>query len=146
MSSLNKVMLIGRLGKDPEVRYTQGGTPVATFSVATGERWKENGGNPQERTEWHNVVIWNKLAEIAKRYLTKGGLVYLEGKLTTRKWQDQSGGNRYTTEVVCNRMVMLGGKRNGEGHGADAEVSEAAEPAATSEAAAIMTTTSRFRE
>ncbi len=137
MSSLNKVMLIGRLGKDPEVRYTQSGSPVATFSVATSERWKDNGGNPQERTEWHNVVIWNKLAEIVKRYLTKGALVYLEGKLTTRKWQDQSGGNRYTTEVVCNKMVMLGGKRNGPGQEPDAEVSEAAAAARTSEAAAM---------
>lgn len=137
MSSLNKVMLIGRLGKDPEVRYTQGGTPVASFSVATSEKWKDNSGNPQEKTEWHNIVIWSKLAEVAKRFLSKGSLVYLEGRLTTRKWQDQSGANRHTTEVVCNKMVMLGGKRNGEGQEATAEVSEAEEPAGTSEAAGI---------
>jgi single-strand DNA-binding protein len=130
-------MLIGRLGKDPEVRYTQGGTPVASFSVATSEKWKDNSGNPQEKTEWHNIVIWSKLAEVAKRFLSKGSLVYLEGRLTTRKWQDQSGANRHTTEVVCNKMVMLGGKRNGEGQEATAEVSEAEEPAGTSEAAGI---------
>ena len=79
MSSLNKVILIGRLGKDPEVRYTQGGTPVASFSVATSEKWKDNSGNPQEKTEWHKIVIWSKLAEVAKRFLSKGSLVYLEG-------------------------------------------------------------------
>ena len=137
MSSLNKVMLIARLGKDPEVRYTQNGTPVASFSVATSEKWKDNSGNPQEKTEWHNIVIWSKLAEVAKRFLSKGSLVYLEGRLTTRKWQDQSGANRYTTEVVCNKMVMLGGKRNGAGQEAPADVSEADEPAGNSEAAGI---------
>ncbi|MBZ5497792.1 MAG: single-stranded DNA-binding protein [Acidobacteriia bacterium] len=137
MSSLNKVMLIGRLGKDPEVRYTQGGNPVATFSVATSERWKDNCGNPQEKTSWHNIVMWNKLAEVAKRFLSKGALVYLEGKLITRKWQDQSGANRYTTEVVCNKMVMLGGKRNAEAEEAPSEESEAAEPVGSSEATGI---------
>lgn len=137
MSSLNKVMLIGRLGKDPEVRYTQNGTPVATFSLATSEKWKDNGGNPQEKTNWHNIVLWNKLAEVAKRFLSKGALIYLEGKLTTRKWQDQSGANRYTTEVVCNKMVMLGGKRNGEAEEGSAEISEAVEPAGSSEPAGI---------
>ena len=137
MSSLNKVMLIARLGKDPEVRYTQNGTPVASFSVATSEKWKDNSGYPQEKTEWHNIVIWSKLAEVAKRFLSKGSLVYLEGRLTTRKWQDQSGANRYTTEVVCNKMVMLGGKRNGEVEAAPSEISEAAEPVGSSEAAGI---------
>jgi single-strand DNA-binding protein len=137
VSSLNKVMLIGRLGKDPEVRYTQGGTPVASFSVATSEKWKDNSGNPQEKTEWHNIVIWSKLAEVAKRFLSKGSLVYLEGRLTTRKWQDQSGANRYTTEVVCSKMVMLGGKRNGEGHETHADASDAEDPAGASEAAGI---------
>ena len=137
MSSLNKVMLIGRLGRDPEVRYTQGGNPVATFSIATSERWKDNGGNPQEKTNWHNIVMWNKLAEVAKRFLSKGALVYLEGKLTTRKWQDQNGTNRYTTEVVCNKMVMLGGKRNGDTGESPGDISESAEPAGNSEAAGI---------
>ena len=137
MSSLNKVMLIGRLGKDPEVRYTQSGNPVATFSVATSERWKDNGGNPQEKTSWHNIVMWNKLAEVAKRFLSKGALVYLEGKLATRKWQDQSGANRYTTEVVCTKMVMLGGKRNGDTGESPGDISEATEAAGKSEAAGI---------
>ena len=111
MSSLNKVMLIGRLGKDPEVRYTSSGTPVATFSVATSEQWKDGNGQKQEKTEWMNIVVWSKLAEVVKKYLTKGAQVYLEGKLTTRKWQDREGGQRYTTEVVANKMVLLGGKR-----------------------------------
>jgi len=137
VSTLNKVMLIGRLGKDPEVRYTQNGTPVASFSLATSEKWKDNSGNPQEKTEWHNIVIWSKLAEVAKRFLSKGVPVYLEGKLTTRKWQDQGGANRYTTEVVCNKIVLLGGRRNGEGQEAPAEASDGEGPAGISEPAGI---------
>ena len=101
MSSVNKVILIGNLGKDPEVRTTQNDTRVANLSVATAERWRDkNSGEKRERTEWHRVVVWGKLAEIAEKYLAKGSKVYLEGKLQTRKWQDQNGSDRYTTEVV----------------------------------------------
>ena len=110
MASLNKVMLIGNLGKDPEVRYTQAGTAVANFSMATAERFKAKNGEYEERTEWHNVTAWGKLAEICGEYLTKGKLVYIEGRLQTRKWEDKDGKDRYTTEVVADKMVMLGGK------------------------------------
>lgn len=104
---LNKVMLIGNLGKDPEIRYTQSGTAVATFNVATTERWKDKEGQMQESTEWHRVVAWQKLAETCGEYLHKGSKVYIEGKLQTRKWQDQNGNDKYTTEIVANVMKML---------------------------------------
>lgn len=110
MSSLNKVMLIGHLGKDPEVRYTQSGAAVCSFSLATSESFKDKSGEKQERTEWHNVTMWNKLAEIAGEYLKKGSLVYIEGKLQTDKYQDKDGNDRYTTKVIGDRMQMLGGK------------------------------------
>lgn len=116
MSGLNKVMLIGRLGKDPEIRYTQSGTPVANFSVATSETYKDGNGEKQERTEWHNIVIWNKLAEVAQKYLHKGDQVYLEGKIQTRKWQDRDGAEKRTTEVIVHSMTMLGSKRREEGN------------------------------
>lgn len=112
MSSLNKVMLIARLGKDPEVRYTQGGTAVASFSAATSEKFKNKSGEWEERTEWHNLVLWGRLAEIAGEYLTKGSLAYFEGRLQTRKWQDKDGADRYTTEIVAERMQMLGSKKD----------------------------------
>jgi single-strand DNA-binding protein len=117
MSSLNKVTLIGRLGKDPEVRNFQNGNKVVNFSLATSERWKDSDGNQKERTEWHNVAIFNeKLGEIAERYLRKGSQVYLEGQLQTRKWQDQSGNDRYSTEVVLRpyrgELQLIGGKRD----------------------------------
>lgn len=117
MSSLNKVQLIGNLGADPEVRYTQSGIATATLSVATTESWKDKDGNKQERTEWHRVVLYRRLAEVAGEYLRKGSSVYLEGKLQTRKWQDQNGQDRYTTEVVADEMKMLGGKPQGNGQG-----------------------------
>ena len=110
MSSLNKVMLIGRLGKDPEVKFTSSGTAVCNFSLATSETFKDKSGEKQEKTEWHNVQLWQKLAEIAGEYLTKGSLVYIEGRLQTRKWQDKDGNDRYTTEIVGERMQMLGSK------------------------------------
>jgi single-strand DNA-binding protein len=118
MSSLNKVTLIGRLGKNPEVRNFQNGGKVANFSLATSERWKDRDGNQKEKTEWHNIAVTNeKLADIAERYLRKGSLVCLEGKLQTRKWQDQSGNDRYSTEVVLppfkGELVMLGPKDAG---------------------------------
>jgi single-strand DNA-binding protein len=115
MSSLNKVLLIGRLGKDPELRYLPNGDAVANFSIATSENWKDKNGDKQELTEWHNIAMYKKLAEIAGQYLKKGSLVYLEGKLKTRKWQDKTtGADRYSTEVVCDEMKMLGGKPDGE--------------------------------
>lgn len=113
MASLNKVMLIGNLGKDPEVRYTTSGTAVASFSIATSERFKAKSGEWEERTEWHNVVLWGKLAEIAGEYLAKGKTVYIEGRLQTRKWQDRDGRDRYTTEIVGEKMQMLSAKGDG---------------------------------
>ena len=105
--SLNKVMIIGHLGKDPEVRYTKDGTAVANLRIATTEKWTDKAGEKQEKTEWHSVVLWNRQAEIAEQYLQKGRLVYVEGKLETRKWQDQSGADRYTTEIRGLVLQML---------------------------------------
>ncbi|MEA2114140.1 MAG: single-stranded DNA-binding protein [Thermodesulfobacteriota bacterium] len=112
---INKAILIGNLGADPELRYTQSGTPVASFRIATTERWKDKEGNQQEQTEWHNIVAWSRLAEICGEYLNKGSRVYIEGKLQTRKWQDQNGNDRYTTEIVAREMKML--TPRGEGGG-----------------------------
>ena len=105
--NLNKVMLIGRLGRDPEVRYTKDRTPVANLRIATTEQWKDQSGERQERTEWHTVVLWGRQAEVASEYLKKGRLVYVEGSLQTRKWQDQSGADKYSTEVRGNIFQML---------------------------------------
>lgn len=108
---VNKAIIVGHLGRDPEVRYTAGGDPVANFSVATTEGWKDRQtGENTERTEWHRVVMFRRLAEIAGEYLKKGSQVYIEGRLQTRKWQDQNGQERYTTEIVANEMQMLGGR------------------------------------
>jgi single-strand DNA-binding protein len=107
MASLNKVLLIGNLGKDPEVRYTASGTAVASFSLATSEKFKNKEGEWEERTEWHNVTLWGRLAEIAGEYLVKGKTVYLEGRLQTRKWQDKDGEDRYTTEIVGEKMLIF---------------------------------------
>ena len=115
MASLNKVMLIGNLGKDPEVRYTTSGTAVASFSLATSEKFKNKSGEWEEKTEWHNVTLWARLAEIAGEYLSKGKTVYIEGRLQTRKWQDRDGKDRYTTEIVGEKMQMLSGKGEGGG-------------------------------
>jgi single-strand DNA-binding protein len=115
MASLNKVMLIGNLGKDPEVRYTAGGTAVASFSLATSEKFKNKNGEWEEKTEWHNITLWARLAEIAGEYLAKGKTVYIEGRLQTRKWQDKDGKDRYTTEIVGEKMQMLSGKGEGGG-------------------------------
>jgi single-strand DNA-binding protein len=117
MASLNKVMLIGNLGKDPEVRYTASGTAVASFSLATSEKFKNKSGEWEEKTEWHNVTLWSRLAEIAGEYLSKGKTVYIEGRLQTRKWQDRDGKDRYTTEIVGEKMQMLSGKGEGGGGG-----------------------------
>ncbi len=113
MGSVNKVILIGNLGKDPEVRHTQGGSAVATFSIATNEAWNNREGQREERTEWHRVVAFGKLADICGQYLKKGKQVYIEGRLQTRSWDDRDGNKRYTTEIVANQMTMLG--RAGEG-------------------------------
>ncbi|MBI2820788.1 MAG: single-stranded DNA-binding protein [Acidobacteria bacterium] len=131
MSSVNKVILVGRLGKDPEVRYTPSGAAVANFSVATDETWKDKSGEKQQRTEWHNIVVWGKLAEICGQYLTKGKLVYLEGRLQTREWDDRDGNKRRTTEVVASDMVMLGSKAEGGGTAAARESPRPAESVAT---------------
>jgi len=114
--SVNKVILIGNLGKDPEVKYTPQGTPVAKLTVATNERFKDKSGEWQDRTEWHNVVLWQRLAEIAGEYLKKGGKVYIEGRLQTRSWDDKtSGQKKYMTEVVGSDLVLLGGRGEGGG-------------------------------
>jgi single-strand DNA-binding protein len=114
MASLNKVLLIGNTGRDPEVRYTASGTAVASFSLATSEKFKNKGGEWEERTEWHNIILWGRLAEIAGEYLTKGKTVFIEGRLQTRKWQDRDGKDRFTTEIVGEKMQMLSRK---EGNG-----------------------------
>jgi single-strand DNA-binding protein len=110
MASVNKVILVGNLGRDPEVRYMPDGGAVTNISVATTDVWKDKGGEKQERTEWHRVVFFSKLAEIAGEYLKKGSQVYVEGRLQTRKWQDKEGQDRYTTEIVADRMQMLGSR------------------------------------
>jgi len=111
-ASVNKVILIGNIGKDPEVRYMTSGDPVATVSLATTDTWKDKEGAKQERTEWHRVVFFGKLAQIVADYVKKGMSIYVEGALRTRKWQDSSGQDRYTTEIVAGSMQMLGAPRN----------------------------------
>lgn len=111
MAGINKVILVGNLGKDPEVRYLEGGTAVANFTIATSETFKDkNSGERKTSTEWHNIVVWRGLAEISEKYLKKGMQVYIEGKLRTRQWQDKDGQTRYTTEVVADNLQMLGKK------------------------------------
>jgi single-strand DNA-binding protein len=114
MRGVNKVIVVGNLGKDPEMRYMPSGAAVANFSVATTESWKDKqSGEQQERTEWHRIAMFGRLAEIAGEYLRKGSQVYLEGKLQTRKWQDKEGKDRYTTEIVAHEMQMLGKRESG---------------------------------
>jgi single-strand DNA-binding protein len=110
MASVNKVILVGNLGRDPEVRYMPNGEAVCNFSIATTDSWKNKAGEKQERTEWHNIVMYRKLAEIAGEYLKKGSSAYIEGRLQTRKWQTKEGEDRYTTEIIANSMQMLGSK------------------------------------
>ena len=130
---VNKVILVGNLGKDPEVRYSPNGQAIANITIATSESWKDKTtGDKQEKTEWHRVVFFGKLAEIAGEYLKKGGQVYVEGRLQTRKWQDKEGHDRYTTEIVANEMQMLG-SREGRGAPAGGDFAQE-EPAATSNA------------
>ena len=113
MASVNKVILIGNLGRDPETRYLPDGGAVTNISVATTDTWKDKSGEKQERTEWHRVAFFGRLAEIAGEYLKKGSPVYIEGRLQTRKWQDKEGQDRYTTEIVANEMKMLGSRGGG---------------------------------
>lgn len=115
--SVNKVILVGRLGRDPETRYTGGGQAVANFTIATDYSYKDKNGERQKRTEWHRIVAWRKLAEIVQQYLKKGSLVYIEGRIETREWQDKEGQKRYTTEIIANEMKMLGSKGDGGGGG-----------------------------
>jgi len=115
MASVNKVILVGNLGKDPEIRYMPDGAAVANISVATAEAWKDKSGAKQERTEWHRVTFYGRLAEVVGEYLKKGAQIYIEGRLQTRKWQDKEGKDRYTTEIVANEMKMLGSKRADDG-------------------------------
>jgi len=112
--SVNKVILIGRLGRDPELKYTPSGAPVAKFSLATDESFKDKTGEKQSRTEWHNIVAWNKLAEICGEYLTKGKQIYIEGSIRSRQWQDQSGNKRTSYEIIASQMQMLGSKGESE--------------------------------
>jgi single-strand DNA-binding protein len=119
MASVNKVILIGNLGRDPETRYMPDGGAVTNVSIATTESWKDKNGEKQEKTEWHRIAFFGKLAEIAGEYLKKGSQVYVEGRLQTRKWQDKDGQDKYTTEIIADRMQMLG-SRQGMG-GADRE-------------------------
>jgi single-strand DNA-binding protein len=112
--SVNKVILVGRLGKDPEVKYTPSGAPVAKFSLATDEVFKDRSGEQQKRTEWHNIVAWNKLAEICGQYLTKGKQVYIEGSIRSRQWEDQAGNKRTGYDIVAREMKMLGSRADNE--------------------------------
>ncbi|MCW9706801.1 single-stranded DNA-binding protein [Fodinibius salsisoli] len=119
MSSLNKAMIIGRLGQDPDVRYTQSNTAVANLSIATSERYKDKQGEWKENTEWHRVVAWGRTAEICQEYLKKGSQVYVEGPIQTRQWEDKDGQTRYTTEVKALTLTMLDSKGSGSGGGAE---------------------------
>src|SRR5210317_71015 len=125
---VNKAIIVGTLGQDPEIRYTANGGAVANISVATNESWRDKAtGEAQERTEWHRIVMFGKLAEIAQQYLKKGSQAYFEGRIQTRKWQDQQGNDRYSTEIVANEMQMLGSKA-GAGGGAPMESSNQSQP------------------
>ena len=119
--SINKVILIGRLGRDPEMRFTPAGKAVTNFTMATSETWKDDSGERQERTEWHRIVMWGKMAELADKHLSKGSQVYIEGKISTKEWTDKEGVKRYTTEIVASHMTFLGEKGEGKSHEAPAD-------------------------
>ena len=162
MASVNKVILVGNLGRDPEMRFMPNGEAVCNFSIATTDNWKDKAGVKQERTEWHNIVMYRKLAEIAGEYLKKGSSVYVEGRLQTRKWQTKEGQDRYTTEIIADSMQMLGGRNVGSGASASydggemdqsrgggdnynqAPARQAAAPSAAKQAPASTTTGSNF--
>ncbi len=128
MSGVNKVILVGRLGADPEVRSLESGAKVASIRLATTERYKDKNGNQQEATEWHNVVLWRGLADITEKYLKKGDQLYVEGRIKTRKWTDQNGQDRYSTDIVANEMTMLGGSGGGSSASTGGAQSQAAAP------------------
>jgi len=138
---INKVILVGNLGKDPETRYMPNGKAVTNFSIATSESWKDKQtGEQREQTEWHSVVMYDRLAEIAAEYLRKGSQIYVEGRIRTRKWQDKEGNDRYTTEIVANEMNMLGGRGGGDrstGGAPDRSRERSEEPAARPEPAGV---------
>ena len=137
MANLNKVMLIGRLGQDPEIRYTQSGSAVANATIATNDYWTDKQGGKQERTEWHSLVLWGKLADLAQSYLKKGSQVYVEGRMQTRDWEDQQGQKHYKTEVVVTTMQFLDAKMSDNGSNTEYSTAPAApqsKPAATAPA------------
>ena len=136
MASVNKVILIGNLGKDPEVRYLPSGDAVANISIATTETWKDKAGEKQEKTEWHRVSMFSKLAEIAGEYLKKGSQVYIEGRLETRKWTDKEGQERFTTEIKADRMQMLGSRSGGSDRMSAPDDDSSSAPGRTSPSAA----------
>jgi single-strand DNA-binding protein len=127
--SVNKVILVGRLGQNPEVRYTPSGAAVANFSLATNEAWTDKSGQKQERTEWHRIVVWGKLAELCNQYLSKGRQAYVEGRLQTREWNDKDGNKKYTTEVQAQTVQFLGGASSGVGASAGEGRQKVEEPA-----------------
>ena len=129
MGSVNKVILVGNLGRDVELRYTPGGTAVATLNMATTDVWNDKAGQRQEKTEWHRVVLWGKTAETLAEYLVKGRQIYVEGRLQTRQWDDRDGNKRYTTEVRSDRVVLLGGRGSGGGGSARGDTQEQQSPA-----------------
>ncbi len=132
MASVNKVILIGNLGKDPEVRHLEGGVAVARFPIATSETYKDKSGQKQEKTEWHNIVLWRGLAEVAEKYVRKGQSVFIEGKIRTNSYQDKDGNQRYSTEIVADSMTMLGGKSDNGGGGNYQEASSSSSSAVAS--------------
>jgi single-strand DNA-binding protein len=132
MASVNKVILLGNLGRDPETRYSPEGAAITNVSIATTRRYKDASGQQQEETEWHRVVFFSRLAEIAGEYLKKGRPVYVEGRLRTRKWTDKDGNEKYTTEIVAENMQLLGSRDGGGGGGAGPETDEAPAPRAAS--------------
>jgi single-strand DNA-binding protein len=139
MGSVNKVILVGNLGRDAELRYTPGGAPVATINMATTEVWNDKSGQKQEKTEWHRVILWGKTAESLSEYLTKGKQIYVEGRLQTRKWQDKDGNDKYTTEIRGDRVVLLGGGGGGRSGYSRSEPADATEGGQHEPAAAELT-------
>ncbi len=132
MASVNKVILIGNLGRDPELRYTASGQGVTNFTLATNERWRDKDGNNQERTEWHRIVVWGKSAENCAQYLQKGRSVYVEGRLQTRDWEDKEGNKRQTTEIVAQNVTFLGSREGGRGGSSPVSSSQAPSSQASS--------------
>lgn len=137
MASVNKVILVGNVGKDPEVRYTADGTAISNLSLATSYRFKKD-GEQKEETEWHRVSFFGRLAEIVSEYIKKGSSIYVEGRLRTRKWQDKDGQDRYTTEIVAENMQMLGGRRDGDGGEAQPSEQKSVKPRVVPESARPM--------